>query len=139
MICYICLIILQAPLGIIFKDENVNQDMHSILKQFHSYLPLRADDKVDGQIFSGDQLTVERAVNVIASVANGLSEQDRLEGMNLQIGDWHAGVKLLSVSTVLLINTLNYSILPRNICISFMNNLRNQTLAIPLYFHIYRQ
>ena len=89
MICYICLIILQAPLGIIFKDENVNQDMHSILKQFHSYLPLRADDKVDGQIFSGDQLTVERPVNVIASVANGLSEQDRLEGMNLQIGDWH--------------------------------------------------
>ena len=139
MICYICLIILQAPLGIIFKDENVNQDMHSILKQFHSYLPLRADDKVDGQIFSGDQLTVERAVNVIASVANGLSEQDRLEGMNLQIGDWHAGVKLLSVSTVLLINTLNDLILPRNICISFMNNLRNQTFAIPLYFHIYRQ
>ena len=130
---------MQAPLGIIFKDENVNQDMHSILKQFHSYLPLRADDKVDGQIFSGDQLTVERAVNVIASVANGLSEQDRLEGMNLQIGDWHAGVKLLSVSTVLLINTLNDLILPRNICISFMNNLRNQTFAIPLYFHIYRQ
>ena len=113
--------------------------MHSILKQFHSYLPLRADDKVDGQIFSGDQLTVERAVNVIASVANGLSEQDRLEGMNLQIGDWHAGVKLLNISTILLINTLNYSIIPRNICISFMINLRNQTLAILLYFHIYRQ
>ena len=103
MICYICLIILQAPLGIIFKDENVNQHMHSILKQFHSYLPLRDDDKVDRQIFSGDQLTVEQAVNVIASVANGLSEQDRLEGMNRQIGDWHADLKLLNVSTVLLI------------------------------------
>jgi hypothetical protein len=65
---YHYIITLQAPLGIIFKDENVNQDMHSILKQFHSYLPRRADDKVASQIFSGDQLTVERAVNVIASV-----------------------------------------------------------------------
>jgi hypothetical protein len=46
-------------------------------------------------------------VNVIASVANGLSEHDRLEGMNFQIGDWHAGVKLLSVSAS---NVANVSI-----------------------------
>ncbi len=57
--------------------------MHSILKRFFSYLPQKADGQVDSQIFSGDQLTVERAVNVIASVANGLTEQDRLEGMTL--------------------------------------------------------
>lgn len=37
-------------------------------------------------------------VNVIASVANGHTLEDRLEGMNFQIGDWHAGVKILSVS-----------------------------------------
>jgi hypothetical protein len=107
IVFYHYIITLQAPLGIIFKDENVNQGMHSILKQFHSYLPRRADDKVDSQIFSWDQLTVERAVNVIASVANGLSEHDRLEGMNFQIGDWHAGVKLLSVSAS---NVANVSI-----------------------------
>lgn len=99
---------MQAPLGIIFKNENVNQEMHSILKQFHSYLPQQADGKVDGQIFSGDQLTVERAVNVIASVANGLSEHDRLEGMNFQIGDWHASVKLLSVSVSNVVTVFYY-------------------------------
>ena len=72
--------------------------MVDILKQFHSYLPQTADQGVDGQLFSGDQLTVERAVNVIASVANGLTPKDRLEGINMQLGDWHAAVKLLTVS-----------------------------------------
>ena len=47
--------------------------------------------------FSGDQLTVERAVNAISSVANGDTPADRLEGIHLQLGDWHATVKLLSV------------------------------------------
>ena len=88
----------QVPLGIIFKNENINEDMVSILQQFFSYLPKTGDGGVDGQLFSGDQLTVERAVNVISSVANGFSPEDRLEGINLQLGDWHAAVKVLSVS-----------------------------------------
>lgn len=72
----------------------------SILQQFFSYLPKTGDGGVDGQLFSGDQLTVERAVNVISSVANGLTPQDRLEGINLQLGDWHAASqKVLSVTT----------------------------------------
>ena len=71
--------------------------MMSILQQFHSYLPQTSDGGVDGQIFSVDQLTVERAVNVISSVANGYTPKDRLEGINLQLGDWHAAVKVLSV------------------------------------------
>ena len=91
------LLCFQVPLGIIFKNENVNEDMLAILQQFHSYLPETDDSGVDGQLFSGDQLTVERAVNVISSVANGLNPQDRLEGITLQLGDWHAAVKLLSV------------------------------------------
>ena len=71
----------------------------SILHQFLSYLPKTGNGGVDGQLFSGDQLTVERAVNVISSVANGFTPEDRLEGINLQLGDWHAAVKVLSVST----------------------------------------
>ena len=69
----------------------------STLQQFHSYLPQTSDGGVNGQIFSGDQLTVERAVNVISSVANGYTPKDRLEDINLQLGDWHAAVKVLSV------------------------------------------
>lgn len=48
----------ETPLGLIFKNENVNEDMVEILKQFHSYLPQTDDQGVDGQFFSGDQLTL---------------------------------------------------------------------------------
>ncbi|KAK3754574.1 hypothetical protein QZH41_017326, partial [Actinostola sp. cb2023] len=86
----------KVPLGVLFKNENLNDDMLDILKKFQSYLPRSSDGGYDGQLFAGDQLTVERAINVIASVANGHSPEDRLEGITLQLGDWHAGVKLLS-------------------------------------------
>lgn len=72
--------------------------MLTILHQFYTYLPTSGENEVDPQLFAGDQLTVERAVNVIASVSNGYTPEHRLEGMNFQIGEWHAGVKLLSVS-----------------------------------------
>lgn len=75
--------------------------MLHILKQFHSYLPKTSGDGYDSQIFAGDQLTVERAINVQASVANGYTPEDRLDGINLQLGDWHAAVKLLTVSVIL--------------------------------------
>lgn len=93
----------QTPLGIIFKDENVNEDMLEILKQFHSYLPAHTSTAHNNtvfapKLFAGDQLTVERAVNVIQSTANGYTAQDKLEGLNMQLGDWHTGLKILSVS-----------------------------------------
>ena len=96
--------VLQVPLGLIFKNENVNEDMTAILQQFHGYLPQTDNGGIDGQLFSGDQLTVERAVNIISSVANGYTPEDRLEGINLQLGDWHAAVKLLSVSETINMN-----------------------------------
>lgn len=79
----------QVPVGLIFKNENNNEDMLAILQMFHTYLPESSDAAigVDGQLFSSDQLTVERAVNVIASVANGLTPQDCWDGIYLQLGD----------------------------------------------------
>ena len=71
--------------------------MMRILKQFHSYLPTLEGDQFDGQLFTGDQLTVERAANVISSVSNGYTPKDRLDGINLQLGDWHTCVKILEV------------------------------------------
>lgn len=95
---------LQTPLGIIFKSENVNEEMLCILQQFHTYLPETNDMQFDSQIFTGDQLTIERAVNVMASVSNGYTPEDRLEGINMQIADWHAGVKILEVGIKLFTN-----------------------------------
>ncbi|PFX12987.1 hypothetical protein AWC38_SpisGene22972, partial [Stylophora pistillata] len=85
----------KTPLGIISKSENVIEEMISILHQFHTYLPKTDEMEFDSQIFTGDQLTVERAVNMITSVSNGFTPEDTLEGITIQIADWHAGVKIL--------------------------------------------
>ena len=69
--------------------------MLEILQHFQSYIPKNVDGTYDGQVFAGDQLTVERAVNVIASRSNGYTAESRLEGLTLQLGDWHMGVKIL--------------------------------------------
>ena len=50
---------------LLFQNENVNEDMISVLRQFFSYLPKTGDGGVEGQLFSGDQLIVEKAMNVI--------------------------------------------------------------------------
>lgn len=104
---------MKVPMGIIFKNENINEEMIEVLKTFHSYLPEKGNGKVDGQLFTGDQLTVERTVNVISSVANGMTEADRLEGIHMQLGDWHTSVKILNVSTtycVFIPGTVNLSL-----------------------------
>ena len=80
--------------------------MLSILQEFHAYLPQTGEDHFDSQLFAGDQLTVERATNVVASVSNGYSAKDRLEGINLQLGDWHAAVKILDVSCLFLLSVI---------------------------------
>ncbi|XP_048589438.1 uncharacterized protein LOC116618156 [Nematostella vectensis] len=87
----------KVPLGVIFKDENTNEDMLHILQQFHGYLPHLDEGQYDPQIFAGVQLSIERAVNLIAAVANGYTPESTLEGMHLQIGDWHTAVKVLSL------------------------------------------
>ena len=87
-------------MGVLFKNENLSEDMMSILKKFQSYLPFTSnngDKRFVNQLCVGDQLSIERAVNSIHSVSNGYTAEDRLEGFNMQLGDWHTGVKILEV------------------------------------------
>lgn len=42
----------------------------------------------------GDQLSVERAVNCLSSLANGFTAEERLDGLHLEIADWHAELTL---------------------------------------------
>ena len=88
-------------MGVLFKNENLTEDMIDILRHFQGYLPYTAVDgekKFVTQLCTGDQLSVERAVNAIHSVANGYTAEDHLEGFNMQLGDWHTGVKIFEVS-----------------------------------------
>ena len=88
-------------MGVLFKNENLSEKyMISILKKFQSYLPFTSnngDKRFVNQLCVGDQLSIERAVNSIHSVSNGYTAEDCLEGFNMQLGDWHTGVKILEV------------------------------------------
>lgn len=101
----------QLPMGVLFKNENLTEDMIDILRHFQTYLPtvtIQGEKKFASQICTGDQLSVERAVNAIHSVSKGHTAEDRLEGFTMQLGDWHTGVKILEVKNVCLKKCKNY-------------------------------
>lgn len=71
------------------------------MHQIHSYVPHHSSQvkTVYNKVgVVGDQLSVERAVNCLASLANGFTPDERLDGLHLEIADWHAELKFLSVS-----------------------------------------
>lgn len=79
--------------------DGINQAMH----QIHSYVPQLISSQ-GKTVFNkvgvvGDQLSVERAVNCLASLANDFTPDERLDGLHLEIADWHAELKFLSVSS----------------------------------------
>lgn len=102
------IIYLKVPLGLIFKNENSNDDMIEILTELHEkYLPLlkTTDDSGNEQVeilqklfFGGDQLTEECARNARQGRADGDSDFERLEGFIPKVEDWHAGRVLYQVS-----------------------------------------
>ena len=87
-------------LGVIFKSENKPEEMLDILKQIRGYSPnlKNADQTLHKSIpIVGDQLTVERSVNVIQAVQNSYTPEEKLEGIHMEIADWHTAVTFLNV------------------------------------------
>lgn len=52
-------------------------------------------------ILLGDQLTEERAVNVIKSLSEGDSNFERLNGLYPKFEDWHCRVNLYVVNFII--------------------------------------
>ena len=92
---------LKVLLGVIFKNENKSEEMLDFLKQIRGYSPDLEDEEQKLKCKSipivGDQLTVERGVNVIEAVQNAFTPEEKLEGIHMEIADWHAAVTFLNV------------------------------------------
>lgn len=92
---------LKVLLGIIFKNENKSEEMLDILKQIRGYSPNLENKeqklKCNSIPIVGDQLTVERGVNVIEAVQNSFTSEEKLEGIHMEIADWHTAVTFLNV------------------------------------------
>ena len=94
---------MQVPLGLLFKNKNINEEMIDILQELHNkYLPVDRhvinDEEVvtvlERLFLGGDQLTDERANNCKDARGDGDSRFERLEGFFSKVEDWHA-IRLL--------------------------------------------
>ncbi|KAK3716250.1 hypothetical protein QZH41_018051 [Actinostola sp. cb2023] len=78
----------KVNLGIIFKDENLGEDMIDIVRELHkTWVPsLGEDGPFDKVPIIGDQKTVERGVESQFSVSNAYTRERRLEGLFFSVG-----------------------------------------------------
>lgn len=61
----------------IFENENANEGMQAVINELYQYLPRverKNGVKFSGQGVVGDQLSVERGVNSLMQIANGVTE-----------------------------------------------------------------
>ena len=84
-----------------FKNENKSEEMLDILKQIRGYSLSLENGEQDLKSKSipivGDQLTVERGANIIEAVQNSFTPE-KLEGIHMEIADWHTAITFLNVS-----------------------------------------
>ena len=76
--------ILKVNLGVIFKGENLGEEMIDIIRGLHGLVPtvecLGGKEKFDRVPVAGDQTTMEREVEAQFSVRNAYTKSRRLEG-----------------------------------------------------------
>ena len=87
------------PLGLIFQNENVTDEMIEIMEHIHQeYVPTAIVSSETGDhqevvqtiFFGGDQLTEERARTAKDARADGDTDFEKLEGLQAKHEDWHA-------------------------------------------------
>ena len=89
--------LLQVPLGIILKNENVKPEMIEIMEGLNQYVPVSGDHQIHKLMFGGDQLTVSRARGCAELRINSDTPKGRLETLIPVAEDWHTLLTLLVV------------------------------------------
>lgn len=90
--------VLQVPLGILEKDENITEEMIDIVQHLQQYVSRRKDGKLIPILLGGDALSVERGEGVNRARMDAINQLDRLEGCVWKSEDWHAHVISLQVN-----------------------------------------
>ena len=90
----------QSFLGMLYHNENEADGIQQVLTALHKYVPYYRSDEnrtYSSQGVVADQLSVERGMNALFELSNGFTPEERLEGLHLEIADWHAGNKFFKV------------------------------------------
>ena len=83
-----------------YHNENDTDGIQQVLRALYKYVSYYGDG--DDRVYSSqglvaDQLLVKRGVNALFELTKGFTPEERLEGLHLEIADWHAGNKFLKV------------------------------------------
>lgn len=83
----------------LFHDENKAEGIEHVMEEINKYSPSYGDEKTyfSSQGVAGDQLSIERGINHLLQVANGLTPEERKEGLHMEVADFHAQMKFLQV------------------------------------------
>ena len=130
------------PLGIIRKNENLFDDMCTIMDQLQTYTPNKSKTK---QLFSkhgdvtevedtnfhriligGDQLTTARCRGAVATRSDHRTFLERLHGLVPVTEDWHAKRTFLMVFNAPYVYVYNICILFRAFMVFCTRVLHNQ-------------
>ena len=88
-------------MGVIYANENTSEGIAEVLKDLQQYQAHCGNDeerKYETQGCAADQLSVERAVNVVIQVSNAFTPEDRFDSMHFEIADFHTSIKFMQVS-----------------------------------------
>lgn len=91
-------LVIQVPLGILEKDENITEQMIDIVQHLQQYVPRRKDGKLIPILLGGDALSVERGEGANRARLDAINQLDRLEGFVWKSEDWHGHVISLQVN-----------------------------------------
>lgn len=101
------------PLGVQLLNENKTDEMCSIMKNLHKYVPVKKYQKTyqlsdedfvcheecyHRILFGGDQLTVCRSRGAKSARCNDDQPVERLDGLQPVVEDWHARMTLMRVN-----------------------------------------
>ena len=83
----------------LFHDENKTEGIEHVMEEINNYSPSYGEEKTYflSQGVAGDQLSIERGINHLLQVANGLTPEERKEGLHMEVADFHAQMKFLQV------------------------------------------
>lgn len=95
-------------MGILEKNEMLTEDMINILETYQEYCPV-IDGEKQALLCGGDGLTTKRGADAQLARSDGVTPEDRLEGLIMKSEDWHEAVLCMQVKQTYLISNLFWS------------------------------
>lgn len=92
-------------MGIIYENENTNVGGRKILENLQGYQSTtgEGDDKTfTEKAVVGDQLTIERLLQIIFQALGAFDPEERFEGIHCEVADFHFDMKIMQVTNLYL-------------------------------------